>query len=106
MSDLAVKIPCGSSAYGQWELNNLNAEYEHRAYAKVSFAHGFMTLKSSTEMSCNGSDCYNAVSEGVTRQNNDCIAWLLDGYTIPVSKNAIAQAFRNSDNSSIYGKNS
>ena len=87
-------------------MNDLTAEYEHRAYAEVSFADGFMTLKSSTEMSCNGSDCYNAASEGVTRQNNDYIAWLLYGYTILVIKNAIAQAFRNPDTSSIYGKNS
>lgn len=106
--DVAVDIRRGSPAYGQWKGYNLTADNGHQLYVPVGFAHGFLTIKPSSEIVYKCSDYYAPEAEGSIMWNDPDIGinWDLNGEPILSSKDADALTLKDIESPFIYGQNS
>ena len=106
--DVVVDIRRGSPAYGKWEGYKLTAENGHQLYVPVGFAHGFLTIKPSSEIVYKCSDYYAPEAEGSIMWNDPDIGinWDLNSEPILSSKDADALPLKDIESTFIYGKNS
>jgi dTDP-4-dehydrorhamnose 3,5-epimerase len=106
--DVAVDIRRGSPSYGQWKGYNLTADNGHQLYVPVGFAHGFLTIKPSSEIVYKCSDYYAPEAEGSIMWNDPDIGinWDLNGEPILSSKDADALTLKDIESPFIYGQNS
>ena len=106
--DVVVDIRRGSPAYGKWEGYKLTAENGHQLYVPVGFAHGFLTIKPSSEIVYKCSDYYAPEAEGSIMWNDPDIGinWDLNGEPILSSKDADALTLKDIESPFIYGQNS
>ena len=106
--DVVVDIRRGSPAYGKWEGYKLTAENGHQLYVPVGFAHGFLTIKPSSEIVYKCSDYYAPEAEGSIMWNDPDIGinWDLNGEPILSSKDADALPLKDIKSPFIYGQNS
>ena len=106
--DVAVDIRRESPAYGKWEGYMLTEENGHQLYVPVGFAHGFLTIKPSSEIVYKCSDYYAPEAEGSIMWNDPDIGinWDLNGEPILSSKDANALPLKDIESPFIYGQNS
>jgi dTDP-4-dehydrorhamnose 3,5-epimerase len=62
--DYAVDVRSGSPTYGRWVSAELSAENGHQLFIPIGFAHGFVTLRSDTEIAYKCSDIYAPDCDG------------------------------------------
>ena len=105
--DVAVDIRRESPAYGKWEGYMLTAENGHQLYVPDGFAHGFLTIKPSSEIVYKCSDYYAPEAEGSIMWNDPDIGinWDLNCEPILSSKDADALPLKDIESPFIYGQN-
>ena len=106
--DVAVDIRRESPAYGKWEGYMLTAENGHQLYVPVGFAHGFLTIKPSSEIVYKCSDYYAPETEGSIIWNDPDIEinWALGVEPILSSKDAASLPLKDIESPFVYGENS
>lgn len=68
--DVAVDIRRGSPTYGKWVGAELSADNGRQLYIPIGFAHGFVTLEASTEVTYKVSEFYTAAHDGGLHWND------------------------------------
>lgn len=71
--DVAVDIRKGSETYGHWIGAELSAENGLQLYIPVGYAHGFVTLETSSEITYKVSDIYAPMCDGGIRWDDPAI---------------------------------
>lgn len=104
--DVALDIRIGSPTYGKWQGYELTAENGYQLFVPIGFAHGFVTLRSDSEIIYKCTDYYSPETEGAVRWDSCGIEWRLSGDPILSEKDACAPALADLESPFIYGKNS
>ncbi|MEP3477409.1 MAG: dTDP-4-dehydrorhamnose 3,5-epimerase [Hyphomicrobiales bacterium] len=78
--DVAVDIRPGSKSFGKWVSAVLSADNKKQIWIPDGFAHGFLTLSETAELSYKTTQFYSAESEGCLQWNDPDvnIKWPLD----------------------------
>ncbi len=106
--DVAVDIRRKSPTFGNWESFMLSQENGLQLYVPIGFAHGFVTLRSETEIIYKCTDYYNPKAEGSILWSDPIlkIDWQLDGDPILSEKDRNAPFFKDLQTPFVYGVNS
>ncbi len=68
--DVAVDIRPGSKSFGKWVSAVLSADNKKQLWIPNGFAHGFLTLSETAELSYKTTQFYSAESEGCLQWND------------------------------------
>lgn len=104
--DVGIDIRIGSPSYGMWKGFELSAENGHQLYIPIGFAHGFLTLRSDTEVQYKCSNYYSSEHEGSIRWNSLDIDWPFSGDVILSDKDSDAPSISDFKSPFIYRENS
>ncbi len=83
--DVAVDIRNGSPTFGKWVGTELSAQTGDQLFIPIGFAHGFVTLEDSCEVTYKCSNTYAPQADGGIRWDDPAIgiAWPIPAGTIP-----------------------
>ena len=106
--DVAVDIRKGSQTFGHWEGYELTEENGHQLYVPVGFAHGFLTLKSESEIVYKCTNYYAPKAEGSIRWDDPSIGieWPLSENIILNKRDTIAPLLKDFKTPFNFGENS
>ena len=106
--DVAVDIRKGSPTFGHWEGHELTEDNGHQLYVPVGFAHGFLTLKSRSEIMYKCTDYYSPQTERSIRWDDPAIGikWPLSEKIILNDRDTIAPFLEDFETPFTFGENS